>query len=74
MKHHYVSFKNFPYSEQMTSGDRQSDGQWSRTLDIGSIVIISGRAEHNQNQYEGDQELDAESLFNLIAFLYCQGI
>jgi hypothetical protein len=35
------------YSEEVAGGDGESDGQGSRALHVGGVVVVSGGSENN---------------------------
>ena len=46
----------------MARGYGESDCERGRPLDVGRVVVVCGRGEDDQDQYEGDQELDSKGL------------
>jgi len=49
-------------SEEMAGGDGESDGKRSGALHAGSVVVVSSSSEHDPDEHEGDEELDAKGL------------
>lgn len=56
-------------SEEVAGGDGESDGEGGRSLDGGGVVVVSSGSKDNQNEHEGDEELDSESLSNSEMFI-----
>ncbi len=48
--------------KQVASSNGESDSQWSRSFDVGSIVVIRSSTENAEHQDKSDQEFNAKSL------------